>query len=199
MKVPGIQIVTVLLLLLISVRVHGKPQNLGIQVNNQALLTLGVGLLATGVGFHLGRQLAIREQNKYNNPNYIRYQQPFYGFRRRRQAHSENELEPLMEQLFQKVLQEDVARCSLQLTCVVGSIPPSSLMGYAKNLYIILSSLVPGRTVDTTKEWSGLKAFQVALKKGRDGGDCHQLFPHCQTSSTQLLQQFQNTKIVHGV
>ncbi|KAG7167889.1 hypothetical protein Hamer_G021772 [Homarus americanus] len=194
------QLVMMVVVVLVLVTVTAKPQNLGVQVNNNALFTLGVGLLAVGAGYHFGRKHAATQQNRYRYPpNYYRNDlySPFPGGRFRRQAEPENELDPLVEQLFQMALEKDATGCSLQLTCIIGNKPASSLAGHAKSLYNVLST-VSGKAVTTTKgEWSGLNAYQVALNLGHDGGDCDQLFPHCPTSSHQLMHQFQNMKVIH--
>lgn len=49
----------------------GKPQGVGVQVNNNALFTLGAGLLITGLAFHAGRESARQQyypQNQYYRP-----------------------------------------------------------------------------------------------------------------------------------
>ncbi|XP_071531253.1 uncharacterized protein [Panulirus ornatus] len=190
------QLVLVTALAVLAV-VRTEPQGLGVQVNNNALFTLGAGLLALGAGYYIGRQTAINDHRNGYRPNSGGFS-PFFG-RRRRQAEPENELDPLVGQLFQLLLEKDKSGCSLQLTCSIGGKPVSSLTGNARDLHSILSTTHPKEEdVGTNSEKSGLGTYQAALSVGRGGGECDQLFPLCPASSQQLMTQFQSMKIVQN-
>ncbi|KAK3883047.1 hypothetical protein Pcinc_012608 [Petrolisthes cinctipes] len=60
-------VVTVTLFLMV-VLTCGKPQGVGIRVNNNALFTLGAGLLLTGLAFHAGQESTRHQQQQQYYP-----------------------------------------------------------------------------------------------------------------------------------
>ncbi|XP_042872529.1 uncharacterized protein LOC122253481 [Penaeus japonicus] len=178
--------------LVVVIQLVGEAQPQSVQVNNQALFTLGAVALAAGLGYHFGQKSTNnrRPQSQFGNQGFV----PGF-FRRRRQAEPENELDPLVTKLFKMALDKDSNNCSLRLTCKIGTKPLASLSGHARNLFGLLSKENEKPTTVSKEEFQGIDAYKVALNLGRDGGDCDQLFPRCTSTSGQLMQVFQNLKV----
>lgn len=179
------------LVLVVQLGCDAKPQS--VQVNNQALFTLGAVALAAGLGYHFGQKSTNNhrpQQSQFGNQGFI----PGF-FRRRRQAEPENELDPLVTKLFKMALDKDSNSCSLRLTCKIGTKPLSSLSGHARNLFGVLSKENEKPVAIAKDEFDGIDAYKVALNLGRDGGDCDQLFPRCPSTSGQLMDVFQSLKV----
>ena len=60
-------------------------------------------------------------------------------FRRRREADISNSLDPLVEELFQRVLESDDSGCGLRFVCDLGRRNTNDLPTHASNLQTVLT------------------------------------------------------------
>ncbi|XP_076030201.1 uncharacterized protein LOC143018590 [Oratosquilla oratoria] len=149
------------------------------------------------------QQLQLQHQQQhfshYANPGYAYpgYAYPGYPgggggllslFRRRRDAPlvAANELDAMVEELFQEALEKDDAGCSLKLVCEIGGRAGHRFGSFTKETFKVFS--------DTTKRNLGAKAeavdrYQMALNMGRDGVDCTDLFESCPFDADEMMAE----------
>ncbi|KAK4303762.1 hypothetical protein Pmani_024249 [Petrolisthes manimaculis] len=188
--------VTVTLLVMV-VLTFGKPQGVGIRVNNNALFTLGAGLLITEQEQEVIDPRIEQKEQEVIDPRIEEQEQEVINPRIEEQE--QEVIDPRIEQLFQMAQDKDTSGCILKMTCYIGTIPSSGLVGHAKTLHTILLSTTPKKNNLKNKTGNPLEPFMVALQHGEDGEDCDNLFPNCILTSNQLIQQFQEMKAATSV